>query len=56
MSSPLNRNKWLKELEQDEDKDFLIDGITNGFELIPADSALAPAEMDNYISATNPSA
>ena len=56
MSSPLNKNKWLKELEQDEDKDFLIDGITNGFELIPADSALAPAEMDNYISVTNPSA
>ena len=56
MSSPLNRNKWLKELEQDEDKDFLIDGITNGLELIPADSPLAPAEMDNYVSATNPSA
>ena len=46
----------MAELDLDEDKDFLLDGIINGFELIPADSALSPAEMDNYSSSTKPEA
>ena len=46
----------MAELEFDEDKEFLLDGIINGFELIPADSTLSPAEMDNYSSSTKPEA
>ena len=46
----------MAELDLDEDKEFLLDGIINGFELIPADSALSPAEMDNYSSSTKPEA
>ena len=46
----------MAELEVDEDKDFLLKGIINGFELIPADSTLSPAEMDNYSSSTKPDA
>ena len=34
----------------------MLDGIINGFELIPADSASSPAEMDNYSSSTKPEA
>ena len=44
---------WQQELESDEDKDFLLDGITNGFQLIPSDSTLTPTEMENYRSVTN---
>ena len=46
----------MAELDLDEDKEFLLDGIINGFELIPADSVLSPAEMDNYSSSTKPEA
>ena len=46
----------MTELQEDEDKDFLLDGILNGFQLIPADSSLSPAEMENYRSATEPPA
>ena len=35
----------MDELDFDEDKEFLLDGIINGFELIPADSTLSPAEL-----------
>ena len=56
MPSPLNKGRWMAELDLDEDKEFLLDGIINGFELIPADSTLSPAEMDNYSSSTKPDA
>ena len=56
MPSPLNKGRWIAELESDDDKEFLLDGIINGFELIPADSTLSPAEMDNYSSSTKPEA
>ena len=46
----------MAELDLDEDKEFLLDGIINEFELIPAASALSPAEMDNYRSSTKPEA
>eukprot|EP00112_Aurelia_sp_Birch-Aquarium-sp1_P008872 Seg199.7 transcript_id=Seg199.7/GoldUCD/mRNA.D3Y31 product="hypothetical protein" protein_id=Seg199.7/GoldUCD/D3Y31 len=48
--------RWMAELQLDQDKEFLLDGIINGFELIPADSPLSPAEMDNYSSSTKPEA
>ena len=40
----------------DDDKDFLLDGINNGFQLLPANATLLPAEMENYRSATAPEA
>ena len=46
----------MAELALDEDKEFLLDSIINGFELIPADLPLSPAEMDNYSSSTKPEA
>ena len=44
----------MAELEFDANRNFLLDGIINGFELIPADSTLSPAEMNNYSSSTKP--
>ena len=29
-------------------------GVVNGFQLVPADTVIVPAEMDNYSSSTNP--
>lgn len=53
-SSPLNLKLWTTELADDPDREFLLDGITHGFQLLPADISLTPAEMHNYSSATNP--
>ena len=50
--SPLNRQAWIDNLETDRDRDFIINGITNGFEIIPSDSVLKTAETNNYKSAT----
>ena len=36
----------------DRDRDFIINGITNGFEIIPSHSVLKTAETNNYKSAT----
>ena len=36
------------------DKEFLLDGITNGFQLLPSDAPIQPAEMNNYFSTVNP--
>ena len=46
----------MAELELDEDLEFLFDGIINGYEPIPADSALTPTDVDNYRSSTKPEA
>ena len=55
-SSPFNIPLWLKELEGDEDEQFLRDGrLVNGFPLNPTDISYAPGEMLNYKSATDPS-
>ena len=50
----MNCSLWTSELERDLDKDFLLDGIIHGFQLLPANAQLAPAEMNNYSSAVNP--
>ena len=55
-SSPLNLDAWTKELSDDPDRDFLLDGIQNGFQLLPKDAPIMPAEMNNYFSSTNPDA
>ena len=44
---------WTKELEDDPDRGFLLDGIVNGFQLILVDATLQPAEMNNYKSVTD---
>ena len=50
--STLHTELWLGELKGDPDEEFLSDGIINGFQPIPADARLVPAEMNNYISST----
>ena len=47
-SSPFNIPLWLKELEGDEDEQFLKDGLINGFPSNPTDISYEPAEMLNY--------
>ena len=47
MVSPLNTDLWLAELIGDEDQAFLSDGISNGFQLAPADCNFIPAHQDN---------
>lgn len=45
---------WRLELKEDHDKEFILNGITNGFSLIDCDaSQLPPAEVPNHKSATN---
>ena len=45
VKSSLNVRLWLEELKDDPDKEFLLDGNINGFQIVPA-------EMHNYASAT----
>lgn len=52
MSTPLNQQAWIQNLTTDPDRDFIIDGITNGCQIIPSDSILEPADIANYTSAT----
>ena len=52
ITSPLNRQTWIHNLETDRVRDFIINGITNGFEIIPSDSVLKEAKTNNYKSAT----
>ena len=47
---------WDAELTDDPDRTFLLDGIHQGFQLLPKDANIRPAEMDNYFSTTNPAA
>ena len=49
---PLNVEQWNKLLEDDVDKNFLLDGLTNGFKIIDNDADLTPFMMLNYKSAT----
>ena len=39
-------------LEDDVDRNFLLDGLTNGFNIIDNDADLTPLVMSNYKSAT----
>ena len=45
---------WLRELKGDKDEEFLKDRLLNGFPLNPTHVLYAPAEMQNYKSATDP--
>ena len=54
INSPLNKQAWIRNLGNDSDKKFdgIIDGITNGFEIIPSETVLEKVETSNYKSAT----
>ena len=54
MDSPLNLATWETELRNDKDQDFLLDGLSNGFKILPATSDITQVECDNYKSATDP--
>ncbi|KAL9977192.1 hypothetical protein ACROYT_G014570 [Oculina patagonica] len=43
---------WIRNLGNDPDRNFIIDGLTNGFEIIPSETVLEKAETSNYKSAT----
>ena len=44
---------WTTELKNDPDKNFLLDGITNGFRITDNDSSFQPIHQENYSSATS---
>lgn len=48
----MNHQAWIWNLEHDSDRDFIIDGLTNGFQIIRSTSVLEKAEISNYKSAT----
>ena len=43
---------WLIELREDPDKDFLIAGITNGFDIVNSEALVVPVEVKNHPSAS----
>ena len=43
---------WLHELTIDSDKDFILDGIQNGFKIMNIPDKFPSAECNNYKSAT----
>ena len=49
----LNLEAWTHELDNDIDKQFILDGISDGFYLIDKNIRLEPAEMENYRSSTS---
>ena len=48
----MNKQAWIRNLGNDPDRNFIIDGLTNGFEIIPSETVLEKAETSNYKSAT----
>ena len=42
---------WEEELENDEDRDFILTGLTNGFDIIDSDACPAVVEWKNHMSA-----
>ncbi len=49
-----NFNTWLEELDSDPDKEFILRGIAEGFDIISDPSDVPPADCKNYPSATGP--
>ena len=47
----LNLRAWENELENDQDKQFLLHGIENGFDIIDDDVCITPVSCDNHPSA-----
>ena len=47
----LNLTAWEQELNDDPDKEFLLNGISNGFDIIDEDSDISPVLCANHPSA-----
>ena len=41
----LNLEAWLIELRDDPDKDFLLAGITHGFDIVNSEALVVPVEV-----------
>ena len=50
-SPGLNLTAWEQELNNDPDKEFLLNGISNGFDIIDEDSDISPVLCENHPSA-----
>lgn len=48
LHTSLKHEVWEKELQDDPDKHFLLDGIKNGFCIVDNNNSPQQAEMDNY--------
>ena len=42
---------WEEELQDDEDREFILRGITHGFDIIDIDAVPKPVQCDNHKSA-----
>ena len=51
-SPGLNLEAWRLELNDDSDKDFLLHGVANGFNIVDRDARVVPMEIDNHPSAS----
>lgn len=54
MRSRLHLQAWEEELESDIDKEFLLQGVSQGFHIISPDSDITPVEVKNHRSAVDP--
>lgn len=55
LPSQMKLSTWCRELQQEDDlilKQFLFDGILNGFEIVDNESVILPYDSKNYLSAT----
>ena len=56
ISTDLKYEIWAKELANDLDRDFILNGVREGFDLIPRDTTVLPAFTKNNRSALRPGA
>ena len=51
MPKSLNIAAWHQELSNDPDREFLLNGISNGFKIVDSGSDVSSVDIDNYSSA-----
>lgn len=51
-SSGLNLEAWRLELNDDSDKDFLLHGVANGFNIVDSGARVVTMEIENHPSAS----
>ena len=56
ISTDLKYEIWAQELANDLDRDFILNGVREGFDLIPRDTTVLPAFTKNNRSALRPGA
>ena len=56
ISTDLKYEIWAKELANDLDRDFILKGVREGFDLIPRDTTVLPAFTKNNRSEVRPGA